>query len=283
MNQEDYIKRILKAMIYIEDHIDDKLDLARIAKIACYSPSHFHRIFQAMTGETIHGYIKRLRMQIAAEKLRYTEQPVTEIALDANFETPSAFTKAFKQFTGSSPRKYRSLYATFNRMTQKIKELVMIQPETIEKSLSNMDVLFIRRHGDYAQSPAAAWQAMTYFLDKTYPDRSVIRYFGISHDDPDIVENDKLRYDAAVMVPEGGKENGEVGRQTIKGGKYAIFIHQGSYDLLQETFSRVFLKWLPISGENFDESRSIFCEYLHLEDSNIHPENRKTKIFIPLC
>lgn len=132
MDQEEYVKRILKVMIYIEENIDEAFTLESLAKIACYSPFHFHRVFQAIVGETVHGYVKRLRMQTAAGKLRYTGQPVTEIALDANFETPSAFTRAFKQFMGSSPRNYRSLNAAVNTMTQKIKELPMIKPDKIE-------------------------------------------------------------------------------------------------------------------------------------------------------
>ena len=118
--------------------------MERLAKIACYSPFHFHRVFQAIVGETVHGYVKRLRMQTAAGKLRYTEQPVTAIALDASFETPSAFTKAFKQFMGSSPRDYRSLYAAMNTLTQKIKELPMIKPDKIRKIFTRLTSSFYR-------------------------------------------------------------------------------------------------------------------------------------------
>lgn len=280
--EEEYVKRTLKVLIYIEENLDEDLTLEGLAKIACYSPFHFHRIFQAIVGETVHGYVKRLRMQTAAGKLLYTEQPITAIALDASFETPSAFTRAFKQFMGSSPRDYRSLNAAVNTMTQKIKELPMIKPDKIEKSLPDLHLLFVRRYGNYTQSPWAAWQAMIGYINETHLDRSKMRYFGISHDDPQVTSEDKLRYDAAIFVPQGGAEKGEVGRQVLKGGKYAIFIHQGAYDGLEEAFNRIFLKWLPDSKETFDESRAVFCEYFNMEYVKTDPGKLITKLYIPL-
>ncbi len=73
MDQEkEYVKRVLKVMVYIDEHLDKDLTLEGLAQIACYSPFHFARIFQAILKETVHGYVKRLRMQKAAGKLRYT-------------------------------------------------------------------------------------------------------------------------------------------------------------------------------------------------------------------
>jgi len=279
---EEYVKRILKVLIYIEENIDEELTMGELARVACYSPFHFHRIFQAIVGETIHQYVKRLRMQRAAGKLRYTEQAVTEIALDASYDTPSAFTKAFKQFMGRSPKSYRTLYAAVNTMTQKIKELPMIKPDKIEKNIPDFNLLFVRRYGNYTQSPWEAWQAMIGFINENHLDRSKMRYFGISHDDPQVTSEDKLRYDAAILAPQGAKEKGEIGRQTLKGGKYAIFTHHGSYYGLEEAFSKIFLKWLPDSKENFDEARSVFCEYFNMEYVTTEPEKLITKLYIPL-
>lgn len=280
--EEEYVTRILKVLIYIEENIDENLSLESLAKIACYSPFHFHRIFQAIVGETVHDYVKRLRMQIAAGKLRYTEQPVTTIALDASFETPSAFTRAFKQFMGSSPRNYRSLHTAINVMTQKIKELPMIKPEKIEKSMSDLHLLFVRRYGDYSESSCEAWKAMINYINENHLDRSTLRHFGICHDNPQITSTEKLRYDAAILSPSSDKGKGEVGHQVIRSGKYAIFVHKGSYDGLEEAFNRIFVKWLPDSSEKYDESRIPFCEYLNMQLIHTAPDSLLTKLYIPL-
>lgn len=283
MDQADeYVRRILKVLVYIEKNIDEELTVGELAKLACYSPFHFQRIFQAIVGQTVHQYVKRLRIQRAAGKLRYTNQPVTEIALDTSYDTPSAFTKAFKQFMGTSPKRYRALHNAINTITQKIKELPMIHPDKIEKNLPDLSLYFIRRYGNYTKSPWEAWPAMIGFINENYLDRSKMRYFGICHDAPQVTSEEKLRYDAAIFSPEKISEKGEVGRQVLKGGKYAIFIHHGSYHGLEETFNKIFLKWLPGSQENLDEDRPVFCEYFNMEYVKTEPENLVTKLYIPL-
>ena len=278
----EYVRRILKVLIYIEKNIDEELTIAKLAKIACYSPFHFNRVFQAIVGQTVFQYVKKLRIHRAAGKLRYTNLPVTEIALDTSYDTPSAFTKAFKQFMGTSPKRYRAMHNAINKMTKKIEMLPMIYPEIIEKSLPDLSLLFIRSYGNYIQAPWEAWPAMISFINENYVDRSEMRYFGICHDALQLSSGDKLHYDVAILSPEKIKEKSEVSRQILKGGKYAIFTHTGPYQGLEETFNRIFLKWLPDSQENLDESRLVFCEYFNLECLKTNPEKLVTKLHIPL-
>lgn len=279
---EEYVKRIMKVLVFIEENFNEDLTLEELAKVACYSPFHFSRIFQAVVGETVHRYVKRLRIEQAAQKLLHTEQSVTEIALDTNYETPSAFTKAFKQIMGASPKRYRTYYASLNAMTQKIKELSMIQPERIENNFPDLDVLFVRRYGNCNESPWKAWQAMIDFMYENQLEHSKVRYFGIVHDDSEITHEGKLRYDAAVLSPQGIEEKGEIGKQTLKGLKYAIFTHEGSLEGLEKTFNRIFFKWLPESDQSFDEARLVFFEYLNMEYFNTDQEKLITKVYIPL-
>ena len=278
----EYVRRILKVLMYIEKNIEEELSVGELAKLACYSPFHFNRVFQAIVGQTVHQYIKRLRIHRAAGKLRYTNQPVTEIALDTSYDTPSAFTKAFKQFMGTSPKRYRAMHNAINKMTKKIKELPMIHPEKIEKELPDLSLLFIRRYGNYTQAHWEAWPAMIGFINDNYLDRTQMRYFGICYDATQTSTEDRLRYDAAIYSPEKIKEKSEIGRQTLKGGKYAIFTHHGSYYGLEETFNKIFLKWLPNSKENLDETRPVFCEYFNLEFVKTDPDKLITKLYIPL-
>ena len=161
---EEYVKRMLKVLIYIEENIDEDLNMEGLAKIACYSPFHFHRVFHAIVGETVHEYVKRLRIQRASGRLRYSKKPITEIALDSSYDTPSAFTKAFKQFMGMTPKNYRTLFTAVNIMTKQIKELPMIKPDKIDKNLPDLILLFARGYGSYTQSPDEAWQKIKSFL-----------------------------------------------------------------------------------------------------------------------
>lgn len=276
------VKRILVVLIYIEDHIEDELTTKELSKVACYSPYHFHRIFQVIVGETVHKYVRRLRLEKAAGRLQYTNQPITDIALDTKFDTPSAFTRAFRQCMGTSPRNFRLLYTEVNRMTKKISDLPIIDPEKIEK-IADINILFIRRCGSYDTSAESAFHAMRAFIQENKLDEAKLRHFCLTHDDPQIAKEDTLRLDACIQAPAGISESGEVGRKILKGGKYAIFTHYGSHSTIGETLDRILLKWLPNSTENFDDTRLFFSELFNLEHVDKDESKLITKIYIPVA
>ncbi|MBA3237012.1 MAG: AraC family transcriptional regulator [Parachlamydiaceae bacterium] len=259
---EDYVKRILKALIYIEDHIEEEISIEALAKVSCHSPFHFHRIFKMVVGENVYKYVRRLRLEKAASKLRYTKHPITDIAMDTQYDTPSAFTRAFKQASGHSPRNYRILYKEVNALNKKISELPKILPDKIEKT-EELDLLFIRKLGVYSESSFQAWMNMKVFIHENHLDTATIRYFGITHDDPNVTPEDKVRYDACILAPKNIQPQGNVGRQILKSGKCAIFTHHGSYDGIDETYNRIFFKWLPNSKYIVDETRPRFAEYFN--------------------
>lgn len=278
----DYVKRILNVLIYIENHIEDDLTIESLAKVACQSPFHFHRIFHRLVGETVYKYIQRLRLEKAASQLRYTDTPITLIAMDSLYDTPSAFTRAFKQFIGSSPRNYRTLYKEVNAMNEKLSKLPTISPDKIEK-IEDLDVLFIRKWGQYSEAGPQAWEDMHSYINTHHLDKSKMRCFGVTHDDPGITNEDKLRYDACIIPSEKMLPKDHIGKQIIKGGKYAIFTHKGSYENLVDSYDRIFFKWLPNCKETLDESRPCFAEYFNTDFIKVDPSKLITKIYIPLC
>lgn len=156
----------------------------------------------------------------------------------------------------------------------------MIDPDTIEK-VPDLNLLFIRRTGNYATSSQSAWDAMKTFIKNEKLDQSKVRYISISHDNPQITSEEKLRFDACIYAP-GTVEKGGVGRQVLKGGKYAVFVHHGPHEEMVETFDRIFLKWLPDSKDHFDETRMVFCEHFNLEYVDIDESKLVTKIYIPI-
>jgi len=104
-----YHERIVAIQRYICDHMDEPLRRERLASIAGFSIPHFHRIFAAHTGESIACYVRRVRLIRAGQKLRMGAVDITEVALAAGYQTHTAFSKAFKQQFGLSPREFRQL------------------------------------------------------------------------------------------------------------------------------------------------------------------------------
>jgi AraC family transcriptional regulator len=101
--------RIEGVMRYIHDHLHEPLDRETLAAVAGFSIPHFHRVFTAQVGESAISYIRRLRLERAGRKLRMGAVDITEVALAAGYDTHAAFSKAFKQQFGLSPREFRQL------------------------------------------------------------------------------------------------------------------------------------------------------------------------------
>jgi AraC family transcriptional regulator len=106
----EYLARIHRVMDFVETHLGDELPLERLAGVACFSPFHFHRIFGALTGETVQRFIQRLRLERAATQLLANPaKSVTAVALDCGFSSSAAFARAFREAFGCSAGEWRAV------------------------------------------------------------------------------------------------------------------------------------------------------------------------------
>ena len=109
----DYVARINRVFDYIDEHLADPLDLAKLAAVAFVSPWHFHRVFQALTGETLADRVRRRRVEVAATRLlAQPPAPALTIALDVGFGSPEVFTRAFRAHFGVTPTAWRDRKST---------------------------------------------------------------------------------------------------------------------------------------------------------------------------
>jgi AraC family transcriptional regulator len=114
----EYINPVLNALDYIEQNLTRDLTSEDVAREAAFSKYHFHRIFLALTGNSVSGYLRRRRLTEAALALRETGNRIIDIALDYCFETPESFSRAFKGMYGLTPRQYRKGGNNFSALHQ---------------------------------------------------------------------------------------------------------------------------------------------------------------------
>jgi AraC family transcriptional regulator len=104
----EYVARINRVMDHIDGHLGASLTLDELAGVAAFSPFYFHRIFAAMVGETPAQYVRRLRVERAAQQLvAAPRKPVTQVALDCGFSGSAPFARAFKETLGMSASEWR--------------------------------------------------------------------------------------------------------------------------------------------------------------------------------
>lgn len=96
-------KRIVNALVYIEDNLKCQIDLCDIAKEACFSLYHFHRIFQSLFDISLKAYIRKRRLSEASKEIIQTKRKIIDIAFDYQYETSESFSKTFKKMYGVAP------------------------------------------------------------------------------------------------------------------------------------------------------------------------------------
>ena len=112
-------QRMNSAIQYIESNLGGTLSIKVVAKIACCSQYHFHRMFFASFNVTCAEYIRRRKLTMAAVDLLNTNKSILDIALKYGYESPNAFTRAFRNIHGINPSKARSSVTTlcsYNRV-----------------------------------------------------------------------------------------------------------------------------------------------------------------------
>ena len=99
--------RLNAVLLHIQENINAPLTVETLAEVAGFSPFYFHRIFAAYLHETTSDYVRRIRLDWAARRLILGNDQVTQIALEAGYETPAAFGRAFKKRFQVSPSAFR--------------------------------------------------------------------------------------------------------------------------------------------------------------------------------
>lgn len=291
---QDYKERMTRVLLHIQRHLDDELPLDELAKVAAFSPYHFHRIFRGMTGESVKEHVRRLRLERAAMRLKYSDTPVTSIAFEAGYETHEAFTRAFKAKQGLSPSAFRSSSGNFPpldtpmrvhyREGTNIKNFEPVEPggenmEATIKKLNPLRVAFVRHIGPYNEC-GAAWDKLCARLGKQGRLGPDTRYIGMSYDDPDVTPSDKIRYDACATVDEDFEAQGDIGVAVIEAGEYAFTTHLGPYEKLSETYAKLMGQEIPKMGRECRHAPSL--EFYLTDPENTDPEDHVTDIYAPL-
>lgn len=118
MNYEVCIKRSIE---YIEQNLNNKIELKDIADRVFLSKYHFHRVFHNVVGEPVAEYIRKRRLMEAANELLNTEEKIVDIALKYQFSSQEVFTKAFKKLYGVPPREFRKNRSNVISMSRRSK------------------------------------------------------------------------------------------------------------------------------------------------------------------
>jgi AraC family transcriptional regulator len=290
----DYRTRIDRVLLHIAEHPDSDLSVAELARVANFSPFHFHRQFRAVTGESVAGLVRRLRLETAGRALRESDASVIEIAFAAGYGSPEAFSRAFQQAFGISPSDYRNAVVV-PRYRPSLSLALRLERPALRLTLepfeggTEMEVTIetfpdrlaacLRHIGPYDElhptyERLLGWAGRNRLLG---PATFVM---GLSYDNPESVAEEELRYDACVSLPQPMTLPDGFRLVTVRGGRYAVYLLKGPYSGIRDAFRTLFGKWLPTSGEEIDDRP---CLELYLNSPVEVPDSALlTKVCIPL-
>lgn len=138
----DWIEITQKALSFIEDEISNsKLSTELIAKHVHVSESHFARAFNILTGFTLSEYIRNRRLCMAGELLKKVDTSILDIASKVGYESPEAFSKAFKRFHGVNPREGRN--AKLKEFYPLHVKLILTQERPLTWSIEEKEEIFL--------------------------------------------------------------------------------------------------------------------------------------------
>ena len=257
-----YRRRVNRVIDQIKDNLTEPLPIENLARLAHFSPFHFHRIFRSIVGEPLHAYIRRLRLEKAVFRMQHgPKATLTAIALRAGFASASDFSRACKQMFGFSPR---ALSRDRVMQDSKIRQDL---PATAEydfarlpdmRNLDRFRVRLVDRPGQ-----RIAYERVIGSFD---PQRLLAGFdrliawgrrhglvpgaqlIGKSLDDPEITPMSKYHFDWCLVVPPGLDRDSEVSFGAIPANRYAVVHCAGYIHKEFRAWQHLYYAWLPSSS-----------------------------------
>jgi len=274
--------RIQAVLDYILTHLQEPLSIEALAEIGAFSTYHFHRLLRSYLGEPLGSYIKRMRMEKAANWLTYTDMPVADIAYQVGYETPSAFTTAFHKHFGLSPIEFRKQR---NQPTKKegleTPEGFAFDPVPEFVQLTTQRLACVQVRGAYGGAAMGqAWGTLLATAGQWGWLTAESLRIGIPHENPELSGTDQWLYHACVSISQEVEPATPIQVKELAGGHFARFRYQGSHEHLDVAYDRIFNDWLLPSSHQLRDAE-IFDIYRNTP-LEVSPDTLITDIHIPI-
>lgn len=277
--------KVRRVCDFIAEHLSEDLTLVKLSAVADLSKFHFHRVFRLYTGVNVAKFVRLQRLKRASYQLVFhPELRILEIALEAHFESPEAFARAFKRAFGQSPSEFRRdpqwepWHQSYQFITQGVERPMNVSTTSFERRT----VAVLEHHGsteslNHSIAKFIEWRKTSKLSPVKTSDT-----FGVVFNDPNSVAPEDFRFDICGVVSEPVPQNPQgVVTKEIPAGRCAVLRHVGSRDALGDKVCQLYSDWLPESGEELRDF-PVFFHYL-----NLYPEVAEnelvTDIYVPLA
>ncbi|MGE8034429.1 AraC family transcriptional regulator [Lysinibacillus sp. NPDC093692] len=251
-----WIESIQKAINYIEEHLLDDITMEQIAREVNSSIFHFQRTFSILTDMSIADYIRRRRLTLAAQELINTEQKVIDLAYKYGYDSPEAFTKAFRkqhQVTPSEARKKQGQLQSYNRLVIQVslKGAEPMKYKIVEKE--KFQVVGVKRtyncqNGENTREIPKFWDEInSKVLDHqlfSLNNGEIKGVLGVCA--PNASEQKNGIIDYWIATDHIGDVPEELKAMEVPASKWVVFeVHGPMPDAMQNTWKQIYSEWFP--------------------------------------
>lgn len=279
-----YAARFDKVLDHIEANLGEVLSVERLSQVANFSRFHFHRQFADYIGVSVARYILLLRLRRASHQLVFSRDvKVIDIALEAGFENPESFSRAFRNTFGCTPSAFRrspdweDWHTRYRFRLPERKLKVQVEIVDFESTL----VAVLEHRGPVEGVNGSVAEFIEWRKASGLSPKGSVRTFGIAYDNPDTTEPASFRFDICGEVAAEVPANPQgVVTKRLAGGRCARVRHLGSHQRIGESIYPLYRDWLPQSGEELRDF-PLFFHYVNLLPDT--PEGELvTDVYLPL-
>ena len=275
------LNELNEACNYIENNIENEIDIKEIARITNQSTDSINRFFVSMLGITIKEYIRKRRLSLAVYDLQNSDKKITDIAFKYGFNSYDSFCKAFLNQHNVTPTQAKNPSCEVNIFPPATFEINVKGAQKIKFKICDLEefeVYGISKNFNCQSSDRFKQEKEMWSIDyEHYPEKICQGYDGIWYG---IFENGKY---SIARKKEDVEFNG-LEKIKIKSGKYAVFTtDKGGYagDELSKMHDLIFNSWLKDTQYNI--KREYIIEVFHLAtDREKRRKNRYYEIYIPI-
>ena len=249
---------INEAINYIFEHIDEDITVDDVARHCSYSKYHLMRMFKANTDEALYQFIKRVRLERSAWRLKVEkEKSITEIGVKYGYSS-SNFATAFKKHLNLSPADFRK---ASERLVERssfshgisFDEMENAESQITIEHLEGFTAIYEWKKGNYHNLP----EEWCIFIEKyQHLTDEMTMYIECTIDDPSITDEDNCMYELCQTVSPDSpvlKEETDILTHDFVGGKYAVYHFKGFPQFMFMVYQEIFYRWLSKTGNHLDE------------------------------
>ncbi len=265
MTDNGYTRRVNRVMDHVRNNLDGDLSLDALAKVAHFSPYHFHRIFRATTGETLVQFIQRSRLERAAYLMKASpDRELGSIALDVGFSAQSDFSRVFKRRYSIAPsawdRHSRLDDTGIDDFEDSVASARAEGPEPVARVVEHpaCRLAYIRMNtpfmGDVLQR---GYAELTRWLDERNVDWRTSQLLGMSWDNFETTPLDQVRFDFGFAGSPDIVADGTIGIQELPAVRAADVHCRGPLSRIAVAWDYLYNEWLPASDYEPDDLPGI--------------------------